>query len=152
MGKKVETVTDFIFLDSKITADDDCSHEIKRHLLLGRKAMTNLGSILKSRYITLLTKVMRKEARHTQRRDRASGVPLEILEHIPPKPESAYFLLVLSPKPLTLRGTLPHYLSLKKPSPIVSLIWAIRMRLSSHSNGTSPARNCVARPAVAGVA
>ena len=50
----------------------------------------------------------------TQRRDRASGVPLEILEHIPPKPESAYFLLVLSPKPLTLRGALPHYLSLKK--------------------------------------
>src|SRR5574337_2215311 len=50
---------------------------------------------------------------HTQRRDRASGVPLEILEHIPPKPESAYFLLVLSPKPLTLRGALPHYLSLK---------------------------------------
>src|SRR5574341_1888658 len=45
---------------------------------------------------------------------RASGVPLEILEHIPPKPESAYFLLVLSPKPLTLRGALPHYLSLKK--------------------------------------
>ena len=57
-----------------------------------------------------MTKVMRKEARHTQRRDRASGVPLEILEHIPPKPESAYFLLVLSPKPLTLRGALPHYL------------------------------------------
>src|SRR5574337_922964 len=54
-----------------------------------------------------MTKVMRKEARHTQRRDRASGVPLEILEHIPPKPESAYFLLVLSPKPLTLRGALP---------------------------------------------
>ena len=49
-----------------------------------------------------MTKVMRKEARHTQRRDRASGVPLEILEHIPPKPESAYFLLVLSPKPLLL--------------------------------------------------
>ena len=60
-----------------------------------------------------MTKVMRKEARHTQRRDRASGVPLEILEHIPPIPESAYFLLVLSPKPLTLRGALPHYLSLK---------------------------------------
>ena len=53
----VETVTDFIFLDSKITADGDCSHEIKRHLLLGRKAMTNLDSILKSRDITLLTKV-----------------------------------------------------------------------------------------------
>ena len=55
--KKVETVTDFIFLGSKITADADCSHEIKRHLLLGRKAMTNLDSILKSRDITLLTKV-----------------------------------------------------------------------------------------------
>ena len=55
--EKVETVTDFIFLDSKITADGDCSHEIKRHLLLGRKAMTTLDSILKSRDITLLTKV-----------------------------------------------------------------------------------------------
>ena len=53
----VETVTDFIFLGSKITADGDCSHEIKRHLLLGRKVMTNLDSILKSRDITLLTKV-----------------------------------------------------------------------------------------------
>ena len=52
----METVTDFIFLGSKITADGDCSHEIKRHLLLGRKAMTNLESILKSRDITLLTK------------------------------------------------------------------------------------------------
>ena len=52
----METVTDFIFLGSKITADGDCSHEIKRHLLLGRKAMTNLDSILKSRDITLLTK------------------------------------------------------------------------------------------------
>ena len=51
-----ETVADFIFLSSKITADVDCSHEIKRHLLLGRKAMTNLDSILKSRYITLPTK------------------------------------------------------------------------------------------------
>ena len=49
----METVTDFIFLDSKITADGDCSHEIKLHLLLGRKAMTNLDSILKSRDITL---------------------------------------------------------------------------------------------------
>ena len=56
-GEKVETVTDFIFLGSKITADGDCSHEIKRHLLLGRKAMTNLDSILKSRDITLLTNV-----------------------------------------------------------------------------------------------
>ena len=53
----METVTDLIFLGSKITADSDCSHEIKRHLLLGRKAMTNLDSILKSRDITLLTKV-----------------------------------------------------------------------------------------------
>ena len=53
----METVRDFIFLGSKITADGDCSHEIKRHLLLGRKAMTNLGSILKSRGITLLTKI-----------------------------------------------------------------------------------------------
>ena len=53
----METVTDFIFLGSKITADGDCSHEIKRRLLLGRKAMTNLDSILKSRDITLKTKV-----------------------------------------------------------------------------------------------
>ena len=56
-GETIETVTNFIFLDSKITADGDCSHEIKRHLLLGRKAMTNLDSILKSGDITLLTKV-----------------------------------------------------------------------------------------------
>ena len=56
-GETVETVTDFIFLGSKITVDDDCSHEIKRHFLLGRKAMTNLDSILKSRDITLPTKV-----------------------------------------------------------------------------------------------
>ena len=56
-GKTRETVTDFIFLGSKITADGDCSHKIKRHLLLGRKAMTNLDSILKSRDITLPTKV-----------------------------------------------------------------------------------------------
>ena len=53
----METVRDFIFLGSKITADGDCSHEMKRHLLLGRKAMTNLDSILKSRDITLPTKV-----------------------------------------------------------------------------------------------
>ena len=53
----METLTDFIFLGSKITADDDCSHEIKRRLLLGRKAMTNLDSILKSRDIALPTKV-----------------------------------------------------------------------------------------------
>ena len=53
----METVTDFIFLGSKITADGDCSHEIKRRLLLGRKAMINLGSVLKSRDITLPTKV-----------------------------------------------------------------------------------------------
>ena len=56
-GEKVETVTDFIFSGSKISADGDCSHEIKRHLLLGRKSMTNLESILKSRDITLPTKV-----------------------------------------------------------------------------------------------
>ena len=56
-GETMETVTDFIFLGSKITADGDCSHEIKRHLLLGRKAMTNLDSILKSRDITLPTNV-----------------------------------------------------------------------------------------------
>ena len=55
-GEKVETVTDFLFLGSKITVDVDCSHEIKRHFLLGRKAMTNLDCILKSRDITLLTK------------------------------------------------------------------------------------------------
>ena len=56
-GKTMETVTDFIFLGSKITADGDCSREIKRHLLLGRKAVTNLDSILKSRDTTLPTKV-----------------------------------------------------------------------------------------------
>ena len=56
-GKTVETVADFVFLGSKITADGDCSHEIKRRLLLGRKVMTNLDSILKSRDITLSTKV-----------------------------------------------------------------------------------------------
>ena len=57
MGETVETVADFIFLGSKITADGNCSHEIKRCLLLGRKVMTNLDSILKSRDITLPTKV-----------------------------------------------------------------------------------------------
>ena len=56
-GETIETVTDFIFLGSKITGDSDCSHEIKRRLLLGRKVMTNLDSILKSRDIPLLTKV-----------------------------------------------------------------------------------------------
>ena len=56
-GETVETVSDFIFLGSKITTDGDCSHEIKRHLLLGRKVMTNLDSIFKSRDITLPTKV-----------------------------------------------------------------------------------------------
>ena len=56
-GETMETVTDFIFLDSKITADGDCSHEIKRCLLLGRKALTNLYSILRNRDITLPTKV-----------------------------------------------------------------------------------------------
>ena len=62
VGKTVETLSDFIFLGSKITADGDCSHEIKRHLLLGRKAMTNLDSVLKSRDITLPTKVRLVEA------------------------------------------------------------------------------------------
>ena len=62
-GETVATVTEFIFLGSKITADGDCSHEIKRHLLLGRKAMANLDSILKSRDVTLLTKVLIFEAR-----------------------------------------------------------------------------------------
>ena len=56
MGKQCKTVTDFIFLGSKITADGDCNHENKRHLVLGRKAMTNLDSILKSRDINLPTK------------------------------------------------------------------------------------------------
>ena len=56
-GETVEAVSDFIFLGSKITADDDCSHEIKRHMLLGRNAMTNIDSILKSGDITLPTKV-----------------------------------------------------------------------------------------------
>ena len=56
-GETMETVTDFIFLGSKITADGDCSHEIKRSLLLGRKALTTVDSILKSRYITLPTKI-----------------------------------------------------------------------------------------------
>ena len=55
-GETMETVADFIFLGSKITADGDCSHEIKKRLLLGRKAMTNLDSMLKSKYITLPTK------------------------------------------------------------------------------------------------
>ena len=56
-GETIETVTDFIFLGSKIIANGDCSHEIKRRLILGRKMMTNLGSTLKSRDITLLTKI-----------------------------------------------------------------------------------------------
>ena len=56
-GEKMETVIEFILVGSKITADGDCSHEIKRHFLLGRKAMTNLDSILKSRDLTLLTKI-----------------------------------------------------------------------------------------------
>ena len=56
-GEAMETVRDFIFLGSKVTEDGDCSHEVKRHLLLGRKAVTNLDSILKTRYITLPTKV-----------------------------------------------------------------------------------------------
>ena len=61
-----------------------------------------------------VAKVMRKEARHTQRRDGASGVPLEILEHLPPKPESAYFLLCAFTYTSDFTGAIPHYLSLKK--------------------------------------
>ena len=61
-GETVETVSDFVFSGSKITADGDCSHEIQRHLLLGRKAMTNLDSILKSRDITLPTNVCQVKA------------------------------------------------------------------------------------------
>ena len=61
-GETVKTVSDFIFLGSKITADDDCSHEVKRHLLLGRKVMTNLDSILKNRDITLSTNVHQVKA------------------------------------------------------------------------------------------
>ena len=59
-GETMKTVTDFLFLDSKITADGTCSHEIKRCLLIGRKAMTNIDSVLKSRDITLLTKILTK--------------------------------------------------------------------------------------------
>ena len=65
-GETVETVSDFILGGSKITADGDCSHEIKRHLLLGRKVMTNLDSIFKSRDITLPTKVCLVKAMHFQ--------------------------------------------------------------------------------------
>ena len=64
--EKVEAMTDFIFLGSKITTDSDCSHEVKRHLLLGGKAMTNLGSILKNRGLILLTKVCIVKARFFQ--------------------------------------------------------------------------------------
>ena len=67
-GETVETVSDFIFLGSKITADGDCSHEIKRRLLLGRKVMTNLDSIFKSRDITLPTKVCLVKAMVAQSR------------------------------------------------------------------------------------
>ena len=69
-----------------------------------------------------MTKVMRKEAPHTQRRDRASGVPLEILEHLHPKPESAYFLLCAFTYTLTLLGAVPHYLSEKRVSLQLQLI------------------------------
>ena len=61
-GETVETVSDFILGGSKITADDDCSHEIKRHLLIGRKVMTNLDNVLKSKDITLTTRVCLVEA------------------------------------------------------------------------------------------
>ena len=62
MGEEMETVMDFIFLGCRITADGDCSHEIKRHLHLGRKTVTNLGSILKSRDVSFLTKVLLAKA------------------------------------------------------------------------------------------
>ena len=65
-GEKVEVVTDFLFLGSEITADGDCSHEIRRYLLLGRKAMTNLDSVLKSRDITLPTNVCIVKAMFSQ--------------------------------------------------------------------------------------
>ena len=61
-GENVEAVRDFLFLDSRITVDGDCGHEIRRHLLLGRKAMTKLDNVLKSRDVTLLTKVHRVKA------------------------------------------------------------------------------------------
>ena len=67
-----------------------------------------------------VAKVMRKEAWHMQRRVRASGVPLEILEHLPPNQSLPTFCFVLSPTPLTLQGTVPHYLSLKKELPYSS--------------------------------
>ena len=75
-GKTVETLTDFIFLGSKITADGDCSHEIKRGLLLGRKAMTNLDSMLKSRNITLPTKIHKSKLWFLQKscRDVSAGL------------------------------------------------------------------------------
>ena len=63
-GETMETVKDFIFLGSKITEDDDCNHEIKRHLLVGRKAVTNLESVLKSRDITLNSKVLEFQLQH----------------------------------------------------------------------------------------
>ena len=65
-GEKVEAMTDFIFLGSKITADGDCSHEIKRHLFLWRKGMTNIDSVLKSKYITILTKFYMVKAHTVQ--------------------------------------------------------------------------------------
>ena len=78
-GETMETVTDFIFLGSKITVDGDCSHEIKRHLLLGRRAMTNLDSILKSRDIILPTKVYLVKARPTSK---VRGSGQEELPHV----------------------------------------------------------------------
>ena len=75
-GEAMETVTDFMFLGSKLTADGDCSREIKRHLLLGRKAMTNLDSILKSRDITLPTKVHKSKLWFLQKSCRDVNVGL----------------------------------------------------------------------------
>ena len=96
-GEKVEVMTDFLFLGSKITTDGDCSHEIRRWLLLGRKAMTNLDSVLKSKDITLPTKVCRVKVWSLQWwrtvvRDEEGGAPkngclqTEVLEKTPESP------------------------------------------------------------------
>ena len=100
-GETVETMADFIFGGSKITADGDCSHKIKRQLLLWCREP--------ARDIPLVTKVMRKGARHTQRRDRASGVPPDILEHLPPKKTRVCLLYCFVLSPLTLLGAVPHH-------------------------------------------
>ena len=80
-GETAETVTDFVFLGSKITADDDCSHEIKRHLLLGRKAVINLDSVLTSRDITLLTRTILKAMAFPVVMDRCESWTIKKDEH-----------------------------------------------------------------------